>query len=86
MNDFIFKFVFESEKDKPWSNSNVFRNYIKKKYNINNQSDGTKLYIAINKYQVKKYGGSMQPHNILCREDYLRRAEVIRKEKYRRTR
>lgn len=86
MDDFVFKYIFETEKDKPWSNSNWFRLYIRKKYNITNQEDGTKLYTAINRYQVKKYGGSIEPRFFFYSEDYIKKAIAVRNAKHNRKR
>lgn len=84
MNDFIFNFIFAAEKNKPWSNSNVFRKYVIRKYGIVDVFDTTRLYIAINKYQVKKFGRSIQPHEIRYSEEYLAKARTMRQEKYNR--
>lgn len=61
MNDFVFKFIFENSKDKAFINSTDFRRYLWKRYGIREKEIGTELYIAINKYQVKKYGRSINP-------------------------
>lgn len=83
MNDFVFRFIFENEKDKGWSNSRWFRTYIKKKYRITNQEDGTKLYVAINKYQIEKYGITIDPTVLYYKEDYIKRATAIRNQRKR---
>ena len=61
MNDFVFKFIFENTKDKAFNNSMQFRKYLWETYGIKEKELGTELYIAINKYQVKKYGRSINP-------------------------
>ena len=61
MSDFAFDFIFEISKDKCFTNSREFRGYLWNKYGIRDKSFGTKLYIAINNYQVKKYGKSLNP-------------------------
>ena len=83
MNDFVFNVIFEREKEKAWVNSYVFRVYLKRKYGILDRDIGSQLYIAINKYQVNKYGSSIQPHNIRYKEDYLNYAKYLRQMKYR---
>ena len=84
MNDFVFKFIFESEKDKAFPNSRVFRMYIQKKYGIVDIFDGTKLYIAINKYQLKKYGRSVNPNDYidLTKETLQHKRDIRRSVKY----
>ena len=78
MNDFVFKFIFEKEKNKAWTNSSWFRFYLKNNYGITNQDDGTRLYIAINKYQVKKFGRTIDPKFLYYKEDYINKARAIR--------
>ena len=84
MNDFVFNYIFQNEKDKAWSNARLFRFYIRKKYNIVDVEFVSKLYAFINKYQVKKYGGSINPHSIRTKEDYLLRAQLVRQSRYER--
>ena len=86
MNDFIFNFIFENEKETFWTNANIFRSRIRRKYGIVSPKDETRLYIAINQYQVKKYGHSVQPQNIRTKEDYLQRARTVRQARYDRKR
>lgn len=61
MDEFIFNYIFETSKDKEFINAIQFRHYLSSKYGINNKRLGTDLYIAINRYQVKKYGKSLNP-------------------------
>lgn len=84
MTDFAFNLIFQIEKDREIYNSKVFRHYIRKKYGVKDQEEGTNLYIAIIKYQVKKYGKSIQPNTIYFNEDYFVKGRAVRKIKRRR--
>lgn len=80
MNEILFKYIFEKEKNKGWQNSKQFRGYIYKTYNLKNYQEGTELYIAINRYQVKKYGCSVNPDLYIdLSKETLRRKALIRK-------
>lgn len=80
MNEIIFKYIFTKEKDKGWQNSTQFKGYLYKTYNIKDNQEGTRLYIAINKYQVKKYGGSVNPDLYIdLSKETLKKKALIRK-------
>ena len=64
MNDFTFKYLFEISKDKAFVNSTQFRHHRANRYGINEREFGTRLYTAINNYQVKKYGRSINPQYV----------------------
>ena len=77
MNDFIFNFIFEETKDKGFINATHFRSYILKKYGIKERETGTQLYTAINKYQIKKYGRSINPQHTF----YTKESERIKSQR-----
>ena len=60
-DEFQYNYIFEVSKEKAFRNSIQFRNYLATKYGITSKEIGTKLYTAIINYQVKKYGGSINP-------------------------
>ena len=74
MNDFVFNYIFEETKDKGFINARHFRSYIQKKYGIKEQNIGTKLYTAINKYQINKYGRLINPQHTF----YTKESERIK--------
>lgn len=86
MNDFIFNYIFNKEKDKSWLNANVFRGYVRRKYKIKDFAFGTRIYTAINRYQVKRYGRSLQTNDVRTREEYIRIGAKMRQIKYDRKR
>ena len=53
MNRFIFDIIFNIEKDKPLLSAKQFKARIYKKYKLEINND---LFVAINNYQIKKYG------------------------------
>lgn len=67
MNDFVFNYIFEQVKDRGFSNALQFRVYLFKKYGIDDRyrQDITRLYVDINRYQVKKYGRSVNPNQYI---------------------
>lgn len=80
MNEIVFKYIYEKEKNKGWQNSRQFRGYIYKTYNIKDSKIGTDLYIAINRYQIKKYGCSVSPDLYIdLSKETLRRKALIRR-------
>ena len=80
MDDFIFNFIFEELKDKTFCNSKQFRVVIEKKYGIKDRALGTKLWVAISNYQIKKYGQSINPNLYIdLTKETLRKKAHIRK-------
>lgn len=57
MNDFLFKILFAKYKDTTIQNAKDLKRKVYSEYKILINSD---LYIAINKYQVKKYGCALR--------------------------
>ena len=53
MDRFIFDIIFNIEKDKPLISAKQFKGRVYKKYKIEINND---LFVAINNYQIKKYG------------------------------
>lgn len=88
MNDFMFNYIFNNEKDKAFFNAKVFRIYLERTYGIKDIKMGTDLYIAINRYQVKKYGCSVNPNDFidLSKETLRRKAKIRMQSKRKRTR
>ena len=88
MNDFIFNFIFNELKDRTFSSSTQFRIVLEKKYGIKDIETGTRLWIAISNYQIKKYGQSINPQNwvdlskeTLRKKGRQRRAEIHRQKR-----
>ena len=80
MDDFIFNFIFEELKDRTFCNSKQFRVVIEKKYGIKDRALGTKLWVAISNYQIKKYGQSINPNLYidLTKETLRKKAHIRR--------
>lgn len=78
MDDFIFNFIFEELKDRTFCNSKQFRVVLEKKYGIKDRELGTKLWVAISNYQIKKYGQSINPNLYidLSKETLYRKAQI----------
>ena len=57
MNEFLFKLLFAKYKDTTIQNANHLKKKVYNDYKILINSD---LYIAINKYQVAKYGCALR--------------------------
>ena len=57
MDNFMFNYIFYTEKDQPLLSAKQFKAKIYKKYRleINNE-----LFVAINNYQIKKYGSPLE--------------------------
>ena len=89
MNDFVFNYILNEIKDKTFSNTRQFRLYLLKKYKIDDtyRQDITRLWIAINKYQIKKYGRSINPslYIDLSKETLYRKAQIRKAVMYERT-
>lgn len=75
MNDFVFNYIYEISKDKAFINATQFRHYLWCRYGIINKEFGTRLYTAINKYQIKKYGRSINPQYVF----YAKETEEIKR-------
>lgn len=54
--EFIERFIFEKEKDTPFTNKETFYRIIKEKYKVAGTRD---LYIKIINYQIDTYGESL---------------------------
>lgn len=80
MDNFIFNFIFEELKDRTFCNSIQFRMLLEKKYGIKDRALGTKLWIAISNYQIKKYGQSINPNLYidLSKETLRKKAHIRR--------
>lgn len=76
MNDFTFNYIFEMSKDKFFTNATQFRYYLWNRYGIKEKEFGTKLYTAINKYQVKKYGRSINPQYVFYTKESEKRKTI----------
>lgn len=85
MDEFMFNFIFSELKDRTFSSAIQFRALLKKKYGIEDTALGTKLWVAISNYQIKKYGQSINPElwidfskEELRRKGKIRRASIHR--------
>ena len=56
MDRFIFDIIFNIEKDQPLISAKQFKGRVYKKYKIEINND---LFVAINNYQIKKYGSQL---------------------------
>lgn len=80
MNRFIFDFIFNTEKDKPLLSAKQFKAKIYKQYKLEIDNE---LYVAINNYQIKKYGSPLEnPRRCgISYQELLYRLVLIRERK-----
>lgn len=86
MDEFMFNFIFSELKDRTFSSAGQFRILLEKKYGIKDRQLGTRLWVAISNYQIKKYGQSINPNLWvdLSKEELRRKGNLRRTIKYKR--